>query len=70
MALYQLYGKQYAYPLDFPNQELYYNVELFEQAGVKAPPGDLDGQQLDLDRFLDAARRLTKETGPGRSGAS
>ena len=39
MALYQLCGKQYAYPLDFPNQELYYNVELFEQAGVKAPPG-------------------------------
>ncbi|HET7771905.1 MAG TPA: extracellular solute-binding protein, partial [Chloroflexota bacterium] len=39
VALYQFCGKQYAYPLDFPNQELYYNVELFEQAGVRVPPG-------------------------------
>jgi len=65
MALYQLCGKQYAYPLDFPNQELYYNVELFEQSGVKAPPGNWTDATWTYDGFLDAARRLTKETGAG-----
>jgi multiple sugar transport system substrate-binding protein len=64
MALYQLCGKQYAYPLDFPNQELYYNVELFEQAGVKLPPGGWTDTTWTYERFLDAARRVTKET-PG-----
>ena len=65
LALYRLCGKQYAYPLDFPNQELYYNVELFEQAGVKAPPGGWTDTTWTYDRFLDAARRLTKETSAG-----
>ena len=65
MALYQLCGKQYAYPLDFPNQELYYNAELFEQAGVKAPPGSWTDNSWTFDRFLDTARRVTRESGAG-----
>ena len=64
VALYQFCGKQYAYPLDFPNQELYYNVELFEQAGVRVPPGGWTDSTWNYERFLDAARRVTKET-PG-----
>jgi multiple sugar transport system substrate-binding protein len=64
VGLYQLCGKQYAYPLDFPNQELYYNVELFEQAGVRVPPAGFTDTAWTYDRFLDAATRLKKET-PG-----
>src|SRR5687768_6365669 len=65
MALYAFCGKQYAYPLDFPNQQIYYNVELFEQAGIKAPPGGWTDATWNYERFLDAARRLTKETPAG-----
>ncbi|HXI16103.1 MAG TPA: extracellular solute-binding protein [Chloroflexota bacterium] len=65
LGLYQLCGKQYAYPLDFPNQQLYYNIDLFEQAGVKAPPTTWSDTTWTFDRFLDSARRVTKETGGG-----
>ena len=65
LGLYQLCGKQYAYPLDFPNQQLYYNIDLFEQAGVKAPPTTWTDTTWTFDRFLDSARRVTKETGGG-----
>lgn len=65
VALYQHCGKQYAYPLDFPNQELYFNVELFEQAGVKLPPNGWGDDTWTYDRFLDAAKRVTKETASG-----
>ena len=65
VSLYTICGKQYAYPIDFPNQELYYNVDLFEQAGVKPPPGNWDDTTWTFDRFLDAAKRLTKDTGSG-----
>lgn len=65
VALYHICSKQYAYPIDFPNQELYYNVDLFEQAGVKPPPGSWTDTSWTFDRFLDAAKRLTKEGAPG-----
>ncbi len=70
LALYQLCGKQYAYPLDFPNQELYYNAELFDQAGVKAPPADWNDTSWTFDRFLDAARRRDRRDRGARSGAT
>jgi multiple sugar transport system substrate-binding protein len=60
LALYQLCGKQYAYPIDFPNQELYYNVDLFEQAGVELPLGNWNDRSWTFERFLDVARRLTR----------
>ncbi|HVG96657.1 MAG TPA: extracellular solute-binding protein, partial [Chloroflexota bacterium] len=65
VALYQLCGKQYAYPSDFPNQALYYNAELFEQAGVKPPPDSWGDDSWTFDRFLDSARRVTRETNAG-----
>jgi len=64
VALYQFCGKQYAYPLGYPNQQIYYNVDLFEEAGVKVPPGGWTDTTWTYDRFLDAARRVKKET-PG-----
>jgi multiple sugar transport system substrate-binding protein len=66
---YAVCGRQYAYPVDFANQELFYNAELFDQAGVKTPPGDWNDSSWTFDRFLDAARRLTKQSGDGGTGA-
>src|SRR5262249_12132868 len=50
LALYQLCGRQYALPLDFANQELFYNAELVEQAGIKAPPTDWNDESWTFDR--------------------
>jgi multiple sugar transport system substrate-binding protein len=59
-------GVPYGIPLDCHPQGLYYNRKLFRQAGLVGrhgeprPPGT-------LDQFLDAARRLTRDTtGDGR----
>ncbi|MDQ3700267.1 MAG: sugar ABC transporter substrate-binding protein [Chloroflexota bacterium] len=70
VALYQFCGKQYAYPIDFPNQQLYYNVDLFEQAGATLPPGSWNDDSWTFERFLDTARRVTKspEAGSGQWG--
>jgi multiple sugar transport system substrate-binding protein len=65
VALYQFCGRQYAYPVDFANQELFYNAELFDQAGVKVPPANWNDTTWNFDRFLDSARRVTRQTGSG-----
>ncbi|HVL39796.1 MAG TPA: ABC transporter substrate-binding protein [Fimbriimonadaceae bacterium] len=53
-------GRQYAIPLDCHPIGLYYNVDLFEKEGILAPPAT-------LEEFLEAAKRLTKDTnGDGR----
>ena len=48
-------GKQYAVPLDCHPQALYYNTDLFREAGIKGPP-------TNLREFLDAAKKLTRDT--------
>jgi multiple sugar transport system substrate-binding protein len=70
VTLYQFCGKQYAYPIDFPNQQLYYNIDAFEQAGVRLPPGNWNDESWTFDRFLDTARRVTRdpESGSGQWG--
>jgi multiple sugar transport system substrate-binding protein len=65
LALYEFCGKQYAYPVDFANQELFYNAELFDQAGAKAPPSTWNDTGWTFDAFVDAARRVTRQTGSG-----
>ena len=39
-----------------------YNLDLFEAAGVKAPPQDPDDRSWTMEAFLDYARKLTKGT--------
>lgn len=54
-------NRQLALPLDVHPLGLYYNTDLFAQAGITAPP-------TNWDAFLDAARRLTRDTdGDGRT---
>lgn len=53
-------GKQMAIPLDCHPLGLYYNLDLFEKAGIKAPP-------TNLAEFKDVARKLTiDKNGDGR----
>lgn len=59
-------GKQFGIPLDCHPQGLYYNEKLFREAGLIGPDGRARPPAT-LAEFLDAARRLTKDTdGDGR----
>ena len=50
-------------PRDYGNQNLFYNVDLFEEAGVEPPPADWEDTEFTFDVFLDMAQQLTKREG-------
>ncbi|MCC7210097.1 MAG: ABC transporter substrate-binding protein [Anaerolineae bacterium] len=54
-------GKMYAFPFDLGVHGLYYNVALFEEAGIDAPPSN-------AEEFLEAARLLTKDANGNHPG--
>lgn len=54
-------GRQLALPLDVHPIGLYYNTKLFEQAGIVDEHGKAKPPRT-LQEFLDAARKLTKDT--------
>ncbi len=47
-------GKLYAVPANVATLQLYYNKDLFEKAGIQAPPAT-------VDEFRETARALTKD---------
>jgi multiple sugar transport system substrate-binding protein len=56
-------GKHWGMPKDFPTRGMFFNVALFDQAGIAHPPGNYTDQSWTWDRFLDAALRLSRERG-------
>lgn len=56
VSLYELDGKNYAVPKDFDTIGVFYNKELFDQAGVAYPDGSWDWAQ-----FVATAKKLTKD---------
>jgi multiple sugar transport system substrate-binding protein len=63
VKLYQWDGKTYALPRDYGNQNLYYNLDLFEAAGLELPPADWEDTSWTFERFLETAQALTKQEG-------
>lgn len=63
IALYQWEGKTYALPRDYGNQNLFYNIDLFEAAGLELPPADWEDTTWTFDKFLETALALTKTEG-------
>lgn len=67
-ALYELFryrGGQYVLPEQWAGVFLYYNKKLFEQAGVRPPPGRWS-DAWSFDEFLSAAQALTRRDGSGK----
>jgi multiple sugar transport system substrate-binding protein len=56
-------GKLYAIPRDYGNQQIYYNVDLFKKEGVPLPARDWTDTTWTYERYLEAAKALTKESG-------
>lgn len=54
-------GKQYGIPMDLNNQVMFYNKNLFQDAGIK----DID-YTWTWNNFLDACKKLTKTDGSGK----
>ncbi|MGV0627263.1 ABC transporter substrate-binding protein [Mycolicibacter minnesotensis] len=67
-ALYETFGfdgGQYAFPEQWSGAFLFYNTEIFAQAGVRPPPGRWD-EPWTFGDFLDTATALTRRSEGGR----
>lgn len=64
--LYKRDGKYYSFPqvTNYSNV-LLFNRDLFEQAGLPPPPASWDDRSWTWDRFLETARKLTRDPGAG-----
>ncbi|QPC85225.1 extracellular solute-binding protein [Phototrophicus methaneseepsis] len=62
LALYNVDGVQYGFPMDAPSQQLFYNVTRFEEAGVERPPSDWEDETWTWDSFLEKAIALTDKS--------
>ena len=54
MGMYQVDGKQYAIPFDLGMVGVWYNKDLFAQAGITAPPATWDELLSDVDKLKAA----------------
>lgn len=59
LELYNVDGVQYGFPVDAPNQQIFYNKSIFDAAGVEVPPSDWEDESWNWDSFLEKALALT-----------
>ena len=59
LALYNVDGVQYGFPVDAPNQQLFYNKTIFDNAGVDTPSPDWTDDSWNWEAFLDTAKSVT-----------
>ncbi|HWQ15048.1 MAG TPA: extracellular solute-binding protein, partial [Roseiflexaceae bacterium] len=58
--IYNIEGKQYGIPFLTTGSYVYYNMKLFDEAGVPYPPSDWNDKSWTWDKFLETAKKLTK----------
>lgn len=63
IELYRWDGGLYALPRDYGNQNLFYNLDLFNAAGIKPPPADWENKDFTFAVFQDMVKGLTKKNG-------
>lgn len=59
LALYNVDGAQYGFPVDAPSQQIFYNASRFEAAGIEPPSSDWADESWTWDSFLEKAIALT-----------
>lgn len=64
---YTIADKLWALPRDFANQDIFYNVDLFQKAGVPLPPKRFDAKGWTFADFLMACQKLTSGSGPTKT---
>ena len=63
VGLHKWDGKTYALHSDCGNQNIFYNVDLFNEAGVELPPVNWEDKSFTFEVFLDMLQRLVKREG-------
>lgn len=63
IELYRWENELYALPRDYGNQNLFYNINMLEAAGVQPPTADWTDKSFSFEAFVDMARKLTKKSG-------
>jgi ABC-type glycerol-3-phosphate transport system substrate-binding protein len=58
-------GGLYGLPADGGGPVLFYNVQMFERAGIATPGTQQDANKWTTDAYLDAGKRLTRRGSPG-----
>lgn len=58
---YKVEGRIYGLPILTGASYLFYNKKLFDEAGVPYPPTDWDDQSWTFDKFVETAKKLTKD---------
>lgn len=61
-----LNGKMYALPLDSQDAVVFYNKDVFDQAGVPYPPKNWDDPKWTWDYVLEIGQKIAKGTGVNR----
>jgi multiple sugar transport system substrate-binding protein len=60
LNIYNIEGKLYGIPFLTTGSYIYYNMKLFDEAGIPYPTSDWTDQSWTWDAFLDLAKKLTK----------
>ena len=63
LKTYQFQGKTWGLPLLATGSYIYYNMKLFDEAKVPYPPVDWNDQSWTWEKFIDTAKKLSKNTG-------
>lgn len=59
-------GKTWALPFYYFSFVLFYNKDMFDEAGVDYPPADFNDKSWTFDKMLETARKLTKKDSGGK----
>lgn len=62
LAIYKSEGKQWGIPFLTTGSYIYYNMKLFDEAGVPYPTTDWEDKSWTWDAFVETAKKLTKNT--------
>lgn len=62
LDIYTIEGKTYGIPILAMGSFIYYNKELFDEAGVDHLPTDWDDLSWDYDKLIEVAKELTNHT--------
>jgi multiple sugar transport system substrate-binding protein len=66
--IYQSEGKIWGIPFLTTGSYIYYNMKLFDEAGVPYPTSDWDDKSWTWDAMLDVAKKMTKNYGDPNTG--
>ncbi|MFS0612225.1 ABC transporter substrate-binding protein [Lederbergia ruris] len=63
LDIYTIDGKKYGVPILSMGSYIFYNKELFDEAGLEYPPTDWDDKSWNYDKMIEYAKKLTKNIG-------